>query len=505
MSEIFDDSNRQIMPRWYPFNTAISLGDIDDVSQSGHVNKWKNEEFENKIFEWRKKKTLACAIDLVGTSLIVGGSAGSDEKEAAKFILNGPHNTSLLSTEIANAFNLGYRQPGKLEIQTNIEDCDHGSNISKLKKLLKEYPRSAIYWADKSFYYALLGQKKKSESSMDIAISMGLNNRFILRCASRCFLHLDKPEKALFYLRKSDLSRFDPWIVSAEVAISEGIKQKSMLVKTGRKLINNSNLTPWSTNELAATLSTIEASYGSQRKSKKLMMMALVEPNENTVAQAEWLSNVKGLEVARPKKEITALFEADAMLNFRNGEFAESLKFAKRWFNFQPFSSRPAILASYIASICLKNDKEAVEIIESARASCHDSFLLRNNLVFSLASLDRLDEAQNILDQNDFRELDEMSTYVNLATCGLVQFRKKNLEEGRNLYKQAISGFTKLRYKRGVAMATLFLAREEALLGSKAQFVLLKEAISLARKGNMKEVLLYAESLESHNQHLDKD
>ena len=72
MSGFYDDTNRQIMPRWYPYTTACQLGDL---MSDNTLNKPKIESYDaftQKIKDWQKNRTITHAIDVVGTALILG-------------------------------------------------------------------------------------------------------------------------------------------------------------------------------------------------------------------------------------------------------------------------------------------------------------------------------------------------------------------------------------------------------------------------------------------------
>jgi len=52
----------------------------------------------------------------------------------------------------------------------------------------------------------------------------------------------------------------------------DGVGKKAELIKPAQTMINDANLSPWSINELAAALSTLEIRHGSASRSKKLLL-----------------------------------------------------------------------------------------------------------------------------------------------------------------------------------------------------------------------------------------
>ena len=89
--------------------------------------------------------------------------------------------------------------------------------------------------------------------------------------------------------------------------------------------------------------------------------------------------------------------------------------------------------------------------------------MLRNNLVFGLASSGRLEEAKAELGALLTLGRDESQQATILATQGLVAFRNNSPSEGRAYYRAAIDRFTKLRDPDRVAMAELFSSRRVAM------------------------------------------
>jgi len=489
MSRIYDDSNRQIMPRWYPFITACAMGDIHPENE---IQKPKIEtpiSFENKKSDWQQNQTVPTAIDLVGTALILGRLADVDAIQAATFLRNNSKIVSSLGIQLANLF-LSEREDSSLDILgTKRKDQEIYVEIARLKQLVHQYPRNAIIWCDLAFLYSLLGQKLQAENHINIAISLAGENRFVLRSAARCFLFLEQPERALFHLRRSKLIKIDPWVLSTEISISEGIERKSNFVKTARKLVRDSNFSPWSLNELTGTLGTLEARHGEIRKSKKLMRQALLDPNENTFAQSVWLARKLGQELMRPNEDILAAYEANARFHLHEYEFRQSLEASKKWSEFQPFSSKPVIFASYVASVCLQDDLEAIRIIETASNASSNSFLVKNNYAFALASQNRLVEAERVVAQINEANLDQEESYILSATRGLIQFRSGNIEDARRLYQDAISAFKKKNDFRSATIATFFWAREESIIQSILYEKVFRDATNMIRKHDVRELL----------------
>ena len=492
MSGIKDDSNRQVLPRWYPFAVACGMGDISCATGADIVH--NNDRIDRKIEDWHAKQTVVCATDVVGTALVLGDRENSEARSAADFVLAASGSTAL-TRRIAKAFLDTDDAVGPSEVRLDADQRHSQVIIAELKQAVRQYPFNALAWADLAFQYAVLGQSAKAESCMNTAVSLGRMNRFVVRSAARCFLHLGEPEKSLYYLRRAAASRNDPWLISAEIAVSEGIGRKPKFAATASDMMHDGSFSPWALNELAATLSTLEGKHGNSRKCKRLLSLALREPNENTMAQAEWLSSHMGLEVNPPTRAVAADFEAQARSHFKDGDYLTAFASAEEWYSFQPFTSRPAVLASYIAGVCLDDHPAAIRVLERARQGSPHDFMLLNNLAFSYASLDRLEEANARLSGICDHDLKERDRYILKATCGLVKFRGGSVVEGREYYEQAISGFRRIGDKRALAAAAVFLAREEVRLRSSVAGEAANTALRLAERSEARELLAYISRL----------
>lgn len=69
--------------------------------------------------------------------------------------------------------------------------------------------------------------------------------------------------------------------------------------------------------ELTSAIATLELENGKHRSSKKLFNLSLDCPNENSIAQAQWVSRVlPGVDLSRPANPIPRAFEADGYRSF---------------------------------------------------------------------------------------------------------------------------------------------------------------------------------------------
>jgi tetratricopeptide (TPR) repeat protein len=464
MSVTFDDSFRQVVPRWLDYASSCSLGLLRIV------NKKMNDEFEifpnpRIEFDWENDPNLFSAIELVAEAVILKTFESLKAKEAARFILKNASNSSLLVLELARHFleetnnKNDFVSPGRGEWEDR-------SLIKSLKKTIRTHLNNPIAWSDMALLYAVLGQGKKCRRAMQFAIALGKQNRFVLRSASRCFLHIEEPEYAIKILRDSEMCGIDPWVTSAEIALSEWMNISSSFVKVGQQLVKNSNLSPFSLSELLACLSTLEIKNGALKKGKALLRDVLIDPSENALAQVEWITKLIHTEI-QTDIPIPASYEAQARHHLRKKEFLESLNATKKWAKFQPFSSRPLISASFIASACLNDDAQAISIIESSANTHRKNSMLINNLAFCYARQNNIEQATEALSNLCFANLNDCEKFTIEATRGLIYFRSGEIEKGRELYRNSINSFEKIKEINSAAIGTYFWALEEKRLGSK--------------------------------------
>jgi tetratricopeptide (TPR) repeat protein len=467
MSVRYDDSNRQVIPRCLPYAIACSLGLLRITRRREQVYKTEVKDSNARV-EWTENPSIAAAVDLVAEALIVKDFQSSEAIKAAEYILSNAPLSSLLIRQLANHF---LEQPVSVWIEpSQIPEVNATKEgIARLKQSVRTYSRNPIAWSDLSLYYATLGQVDKAKMAMRVALSLAGNNRFILRSASRCFMHLDEPERAVAILNKSGLCASDPWIASAEIAISDSEGLKSKCISKARDLLEDNNLTPFSKSELALSIGTVEIKSGSVRRARKIIRQALVDPTENALAQAEWaasLHNVVFDDMLELRGTVPASYEATAVYEFYDKAFADSLKASEKWGRFQFLDSRPIVLSMFLSSCMLNDDLGAIRIFDNALPAQKENASAINNCAFALARIGRTEDAQKKLDELPRNEATRREELIITATMGLIRFRSGCVEEGRKLYTHAVAGLELLKDVHSAAIATYYWAVEEKRINS---------------------------------------
>jgi len=486
MSVTYDDKNRQVVPRCLEYSTACSLKLLKVIRKQEEIQHTGLQD-SNARQEWLDRPSIDTAVDFVGEALILKDFKSEEAIKTANYIISKAKSPSFLIRQLAGHFlepkPLKWAEPS--EIQSEHESRE---DIARLKKSVRMYPENSIAWSDLSLHYATLGQVDKAKTAMKVALYLGNNNRFILRSASRCFMHLGEPDRAIAILNRSGRCAIDPWIASAEIAIAERTGLKSRSISKARDLIKNENLTPLSKSELAISLGTLEMKGGSVKHAKKFMKQALIDPTENALAQAEWMVNQLKIDVdamVQLRSIVPASYEATAVHLYYKKQFEQSLKAAEMWGKFQFLSSRPIIISMFLSSTHLDNDSKAIDIFNNALPAQIQNPLVINNYAFALARIGLTEVAATALSKININEVSDDEKLTLTATYGLVSFREGDIEQGRKLYSTAVRGFELINNFRSAARATYYWAVEEKRIKSQNAESKIREAKGRIERHNV--------------------
>ena len=234
----------------------------------------------------------------------------------------------------------------------------------------------------------------------------------------------------------------DPWLLASEISICLVDNRFSKFIKRSSGLLSSSQFDAFSLSELASTLGTIELLDGSRKKSRDYFKQALIMPNDNSFAQAEWAKAHKiALEITGTQaKQVQRNYEAQSLYKFYTDQFEDALEESIVWVYDMPFSMNAALVGSEVAYMQLKKYDVAEKILRIGLKSRPDDAVLLNNLAYTYARDGKLDEAEKqlkLIDSLKKEEKRDSTEVCSKATRGLVAYRKKNIEEGRRLYLEA--------------------------------------------------------------------
>ena len=471
---------RQVIPRWLSYR-ASSLLDAHNLISSNYNTTRNNGE--HVLDDWKKMPTLDTAAELVVESMVLKLPPNGAAYDAAWFIKNKAPQSALLLHELASVFleDIPQNDFGQL---TQV-DNSRSEQIRGLKRTLNSSPLNPIAWSDLSLHYAIQGLPNQASKAMTTALALAPTNRFVLRNASRCFLHLNEEERAHDILKKSKLIGIDPWITSAEIALADTLNLHNIQVKRALSLLENKNFSDHSKSELAIALFTIESKDEPMRKIRKFLNQSLSAPTENSLAQVAWLlrnKKISAIEFSPNLLKQVVPLEAEALRLQNYQQYDLALNAIKNWEVFQPFCPQPCIMGTYVASVFLDDNQKALDFFtKTSEVNRHNSMLL-NNVAFSCAKLGKVSEAREYVREARKRMDCNDSEYMKLAvtaTDGLICFRVNDIDKGRQLYQEAVSGFDKMKNSKGIigaTMASFFWALEEKRIKSETSQKILDKA-----------------------------
>jgi Flp pilus assembly protein TadD len=467
----FEREPRDVIPRWRAFPSAArtdgELSSTKLMPRQGdqHQDKGGDIALQAALEEFEQGQSVWDAADL----LVLAASRGEHAvaRRVATFVATHRDEATPALNEIASQ----YLDPGA----GAVPNVSHRERAADLRSRVVDFPRNAIAWADLALYLTLAGSFQHAERAMRTALHLAPNNRFILRSASRLYVHQNRLDVAHQLLARADATPYDPWLVAAEIATARSAGTTSRLIKAGRNMLENRTFHPRHISELASALGTTEGDSPTARRLtvRRLIAKSLLDPTENSVAQAQWHTTNTGFGPSFHKDPDTrsilhtqGVYEAMAWQSYIEGDFATALEQAKKWFDDQPFSARPAFLASQLSALLCQDPKLAVEIAERALVPNPNEFMLWNNLAYAKALLGETEDARKAINHIQQSALDPLSKLYVTATTGAIAFRSGDTEEGRRLYMKAMKEFADAGGAREdfdlYALAFAHLAYEEA-------------------------------------------
>ena len=307
---------------------------------------------------------------------------------------------------------------------------------------------------------------------MQCALSLAPENRYVLRSAARIFGHIGDPDQALHALKNSGRSTQDPWLLAADIAL-QGDKVRGSSVKLGMRLLSDQSQAPRHLSELAAAVGTVEHDSGRHKAAKKLFAQSLIDPNDNSVAQAVYISQID--EKIRLPDEVLQRpqnYEARARRAFASAAWDTSMQQSWQWLCDEPFDITPAILGSCL-SFDSKLTERAKEIATAGLRCAPANALLLNNRAVANAYLGNIEEA--LVDVTQALRYERDRAHL-LATLALVAYRSGQIEYGMKLYGMSIAWLVEKKDREAVVRAYLYWLREAVRVGQSSGEEELKKA-----------------------------
>lgn len=346
--------------------------------------------------------------------------------------------------------------------------------VTDLRHRLRHYPRDSISWSELARAYTALGENEKADRALQIALSLSGMHPYVVLAAIRRLVHIGELDHAFYLAQKYGRSTHDPLILSAALGLSEIVGEKRLPYKLAMNIFNNNPTNP-STSELGVALGTLHIRSGQDRRAKKIIISALANPSENTLAQARYLAKDLPalLPHIKPHLGRTVASEASALEYFYHSQFTDAFNSANVWVTSETYSHRALLFTARVAffsqgdaGLALEFALEATRIGVSSLPAHNDATYyaaLNNNVVLARKYLNK---AMSLASKMEETDTDKVAL---TATEGLVLFREGNSQLGKAKYEEAI----KLAHRIGrkgygngdvlAAIALLNLAREEKL------------------------------------------
>jgi hypothetical protein len=478
MDIVLTNQERNVIPRWRDFESTVALGELG-IKAALSPRSMSIGGISNLVVDFERNHTISFAADLISAALVT--SQQSLGHQAAEFVISelddSPRNRPLLA--------MAHSVLGRPALSSMQDTQTTGalfnmvqSRISKLREHLRSFPQDAIGWVDLSLLFARRGLSVKACKAMLAALGLEPANRFVLRSAARLFLHIGDLERAWELLARSPLLRSDPWVSSAEIAVSLSVKRPPRSVNYGNAALKAGNFNPHDTTELAVALATLEWRAGNNRNARRFLRLGLDAPNENSLAQANHIAKDlqgSGIDTRVELFPVERPFEVSFAQAYQRGDWETAASSAVAWLNDQPFSSRPALAAGYIFSSILDDFPNGEKITKQGQIANPKDALFNVQLAYIYASTNRTDKAREELARIRTSELKDKELFIQ-ANQGLIAYREGDIATGRQFYLEAVKAARKSANVRLEAQALLFWAREEILARTNAENDILKAA-----------------------------
>ena len=464
------DEKRDIIPRWRSFQKTIQLNELANMS-AGKVRAVNNDTvFRKQMSDWERYKKIPYATELLSSALIMGRN--KEVLDVARLVVNSDisDGAKIIARRV-----LGTKATYQ---QFSVREIELRAWIRLNRQYVEMYPRDPFAWIDLALGFSSVGEKEKAERAILVAVQLAPHDRFVLRSAARFFIHIDAHGTANEIIRRSSSFIYDPWLIAAEISTSQACGRSPKSVKQGRSILSGRSHEPYHVSELASAIGMLEYRSNKLKNAKKAFQGALLCPTENTVAQACWvMRHERSLNLSHELLKPTKSAEALSFQAYKEGRWDDSIKHSEEWRNDQPFSNKPANLATYVATV-IEDDVRAEGIAREGLKSNPENSALLNNFTIALARQGKIGEAKQIFSRITVKE-DDKDVVIYTATKGLLHYRERNFELGDQEYGKAI-GHAKAMGNQELLIKGLIYEQRERLA---AGITVDAEEIEMLEKG----------------------
>jgi tetratricopeptide (TPR) repeat protein len=428
---MFNEKNppRRVVPRWRSSTIFANTPESKSNKVGEKIN--LSLELERAKKEFVLYKNIPTASEL----MFIAREAGevNDTKIAANFIYS-----KKIELEKNNLFEISKGIIEELSEGINKNITEIHLSIKNARYLLRQNYNNPIQLIDIALSFTAIGKTNLAEKYIKSALQLSNNNRFILRSAARYYLHVGRPDFAHKLLSESLLIKTDPWIQASEIALSSVIGKTSRLVKSIDKHLQEILILPNNYSELGSAIATVHLNSGDFKKAKKLFTKTLVNPNDNSVAQAEWATKNLSIVLTEQALNVPFCFEAKSANYYRSLEIEKSIQSAIEWRNDEPFTSRPIDRLGYL--YCLNEQFDKAQECYRKNIKNDTNFSISNHLNLNFAKIEcgEIISAETELYQLQSDTRSETHKVHLLANSGALAYAKSDFIKGREQYSLAI-------------------------------------------------------------------
>lgn len=487
---------RRVIPKWRSSSVHASLQDNlplqrKDRKQSQLFFNNFSEELQRRLAEWRRNPDFGGAADLLNFSHI---STYKDLLvEPAQYLSKGRKKLSpQLSSIVKSVLGVEEYHPYGQKNFTN-------SEISRQKILIEQNPRAAIPYVDIARLYVINNQLAHANRAIFTAVALAPDNRYVLRSASRFYIHNGDADRASHLLRRTARTQEDPWLLASLIAI-ETIQGKSpTYFKRAKSMLEGMRFEAVHLSELGAALATLQLDSGHIKDARRLFNRSLNNPNDNAVAQAVWAANEFSMNISIDPEWLANRYSSEAAYytHEKSGNYSEALKSAQAWFDDEPFSTRPLQAGAFAASILGKYEI-AEDQIRQALIIDPSSTDSKNNLAFAFMARNRLSEAVALLAEihaAEIRNGGKVSGHT-LANVGMLYYRLGEVARGYQFYENSIAAFDSVRQSASKKIALAYWAHEASLANDPSlSHVITRATAALAQEESVAAKIVLARAL----------
>lgn len=455
-----NELKRLIVPRWRsPQKTP--LAELQNHRPQSPVNPLVVTELEECIADWSSQKSAEAATELLWASSVFGVTEASSRSLGE--ISSANDLTEEIRSEADDLFRSGPASQSQMSLHFDEATAILRERLKHLKRASSLYSKDPIVYVELARIYSRLGQTDQARQALRTALSLAPTSRYVLRAATRFFVHVHDLQSAIEALELG--STDDPWIQASKISVCDLGNLKIEGIKKIRPLLQ-ADIEPRSLSELAGSLATLEFGHGNVSRAKKLFRIGAQDPNDNVVAQLHWASRNKIVEFSEDLLNRSLTFEARASFELKNKNWQAALGHAEDWLVDEPFSVRPAWEGSYLAVTLLGDAQKSIEFCSAGLTANPDDFCLLNNMAFSHAMAGDIEQATQFALKAEGRigDVDEKITLK--ATRGAIHFRNGNTDAGTNSYLEAIELAIKERRRELAQQASVHYFTECARVGN---------------------------------------